>query len=53
MTGCRFIARRFNEKKPSLGAAEYARDPAIFLPPRRASELVLTWQPNETGANSG
>ena len=44
ITGCRFIARRFNERRPSRKAAEYARDPAIFLPPRRRSDLSLTWK---------
>ena len=53
ITGCRFIARRFNERDPSLETAEYARDPAIFLPPRRASQLSLTWKPNDAGNRVG
>lgn len=45
ITGCRYNARKFDGAAPSRKAAEAARDPAIFLPPRSESKLIQTWKP--------
>lgn len=44
ITGCRYNARKFDTSLPLRQAAEAARDPAVFLPPRSRSALTKTWK---------
>lgn len=44
ITGCRYIGSRWQEDLPPDDAAEAAREPAIFLPPKRDSVLAKPWQ---------
>ena len=43
ITGCRYVASRWQEDLPPDQAAEAAREPAIFLPPKRDSILTKPW----------
>ena len=43
ITGCRYIASRWRNDLPPDTAAEAAREPAIFLPPKRDSVLTMPW----------
>ena len=43
ITGCRYIASRWRNDLPPDAAAEAAREPAIFLPPKRDSVLKKPW----------
>ncbi len=43
VTGCRYIARLWDENLAPDEAAEAARDPAIFRPPKRPQLLTRTW----------
>lgn len=44
ITGCRYIGSRWDSTLPDADAAEGAREPAIFLPPRRDSILAKPWE---------
>ncbi len=43
ITGCRYTGSKWQEDLPSQEAAEAAREPAIFLPPKRDSVLAKPW----------
>lgn len=43
ITGCRYIGSRWRDDLPPDDAAEAAREPAIFLPPKRDSILSKPW----------
>lgn len=43
ITGCRYIGSKWQADLPSDDAAEAAREPAIFLPPKRDSVLAMPW----------
>lgn len=43
ITGCRYIGKNWRDDLPPLEAAEAAREPAIFLPPKRDSLLIKPW----------
>jgi NAD(P)-dependent dehydrogenase (short-subunit alcohol dehydrogenase family) len=43
IVGCHYVGRRWDKSLPAAEAAEKARDPAIFLPPRNGSKLTKTW----------
>jgi hypothetical protein len=42
-TGCRYIGSRWQSDLSPDDAAEAAREPAIFLPPKRDSVLTKPW----------
>ncbi|MEE8332754.1 MAG: SDR family oxidoreductase [Alphaproteobacteria bacterium] len=44
ITGCRYIASKWNAELAPAQAAEAAREAAIFRPPNRPSALTRTWQ---------
>jgi 3-oxoacyl-[acyl-carrier protein] reductase len=44
ITGCRYVASKWKEELPPDDAAEAAREPAIFLPPKRDSILKKPWE---------
>jgi 3-oxoacyl-[acyl-carrier protein] reductase len=44
ITGCRYIASKWNTELAPAQAAEAAREAAIFRPPSRPSALTRTWQ---------
>ena len=43
ITGCRYVGSNWREDLPPDAAAEAAREPAIFLPPKRDSFLTMPW----------
>ncbi len=43
ITGCRYICSKWQDDLPPEEAAEAAREPAIFLPPKRDSVLAKPW----------
>ena len=43
ITGCRYIGSKWQDDLPPEEAAEAAREPAIFLPPKRDSVLAKPW----------
>lgn len=48
ITGCRYIGSRWQNDLPPDEAAEAAREPAIFLPPKRDSILSKPWTVPDT-----
>ncbi|MBT5051407.1 MAG: SDR family oxidoreductase [Rhodospirillaceae bacterium] len=50
-TGCRYVGSRWNNSVTPDAAAEGAREPAIFLPPKRDSILRKPWQPPKVSSN--
>jgi len=44
LTGCRYVGKNWRDDLPPEQAAEAAREPAIFLPPRRDTLLTKPWQ---------
>lgn len=53
ITGCRYIARLWDKNLPPDQAAEAARDPAIFRPPKRPQLLTRTWTPQSLPVKTG
>jgi len=47
ITGCRYIGKNWRDDLPPTEAAEAAREPAIFLPPKRDALLAKTWEAPE------
>jgi len=47
VTGCRYVGSRWDDALPPDEAAERAREPAIFLPPRRDAILTKPWKVRE------
>ena len=45
ITGCRYVAERWDETLPVDEAAEKCREPVIFTPPKRKTPLDLAWKP--------
>jgi NAD(P)-dependent dehydrogenase (short-subunit alcohol dehydrogenase family) len=45
ITGCRYIAKEWNDGLPPDEAAERAREIAIFVPPEPRDLLTRTWEP--------
>ena len=43
ITGCRYIGSKWQENLPPNAAAEAAREPAIFLRPKRDSKFTMPW----------
>jgi 3-oxoacyl-[acyl-carrier protein] reductase len=46
VTGCRYVADRWDSSLAPDDAAEGCREPAIFPPPTRPSKLTKTWTPS-------
>ncbi len=44
ITGCRYVGSRWDSALPPDAAAEAAREPAIFLPPKRDARLSKPWE---------
>ena len=44
LTGCRYIGKNWRDDLPPAEAAEAAREPAIFLSPKRDALLTKPWQ---------
>jgi len=44
VTGCRYVAERWDETLPVDEAAEKCREPAIFTAPTRKTQLGLAWK---------
>ncbi len=47
ITGCRYVAERWDETLPVDEAAEKCREPVIFPVPKRKTPLKIAWQPTE------
>ena len=44
LMGCRDVGSKWQDDLPPAAAAEAAREPAIFLPPKRDSVLTMPWE---------
>jgi len=45
VTGCRYVAERWDDNLPPDEAAEGCREPVIFTPPERETPLTRAWKP--------
>lgn len=49
VTGCRYVAERWDDSLDPDAAAEACREPVIFTPPKRETPLTRAWKPTGEG----